>query len=93
VTPDQPPPLNIPLPDRIPDDGADELTADEAVDAALDYETQQRLWVKSLRTVLELRSHDSDPSDRVQLALDLMVIAVCERVSRICRSDVPPDQG
>jgi hypothetical protein len=98
---DRPPPIIPPalspvegLPDRVPDpDSIEEPTADELVEAALDYEAQARLWVRALRSVLELRSHDSDPSDRVQLALDLLHIAVCERLSRICRADLPADGG
>ena len=43
--------------------------------------------------LLQLRSRDSDAIGRVQLALDLMHIAACERVSRILRSDLADDQG
>ena len=70
------------------DDNADELTQDEMVSQALDFETQQRLWLKALIPLLQLRSHESDPSGRVQLAYDLMHIAACERVSRIVRRDL-----
>ena len=43
--------------------------------------------------LLQLRSRESDPSSRVQLALDLMHIAACERIRRLLRSDLPDDQG
>jgi hypothetical protein len=60
---------------------------DLAVDNAAD-EGQHRLWVRALVPLLQLRSQETDPSPRVQLALDQMVIAACERVGRICRSDL-----
>jgi hypothetical protein len=58
------------------------------VTEALDLEAQQRLWLRELIPLLQLRSRDSDPSGRVQLAFDLMHIAACERVSRIVRGDL-----
>jgi hypothetical protein len=71
----------------------DDDTADQAmVDEVIDLETQKRLWVRALVPLLRLRSRDSDPSGRVQLALDLMHIAACERVGRILRSDLPDEQ-
>jgi hypothetical protein len=70
-----------------------QLTPDEAAQAAIDQERERRLWLKAAAPFLQLRTHESDPSDRVQLALDLMTIAVCERVARISRSDLPADRG
>ena len=66
-----------------------EPTADELIQAALDEESQKRLWLRTIIPLLQLRSHDSDPSSRVQLAYDLMHIAACERASRLLRSDLP----
>ncbi len=60
---------------------------DLAVDEAAD-EGRQRLWIRALTPLLQFRNHDSDPSDRVQFALDCMYIAACERVARILRSDL-----
>lgn len=40
--------------------------------------------------VLANRSRKPDPSPRVQLAMDMLVIAACERAERIFRSDLPP---
>jgi hypothetical protein len=68
-----------------------ELPADELVQAALDEETQKRLWLRAIIPWLHLRSHETDPSGRVQLAFDLMHIAACERASRLLRSDLPVD--
>jgi hypothetical protein len=42
------------------------------VTKALDLEAQQRLWLRALIPLLQLRSRDSDPSGRVQLTFDLM---------------------
>jgi hypothetical protein len=77
----------------------DELdTADDENDPqadAFDYideEAQKRLWMRTIIPLLQLRSHDSDPSGRVQLAFDLMHIAACERMARILRDDLPDDQ-
>ncbi len=68
-----------------------EPTADELIQAALDEESQKRLWLRAIIPLLQLRSHDSDPSGRVQLAFDLMHIAACERASRLLRSDLTSD--
>jgi hypothetical protein len=75
-----------------PSEGDDPETAD-AVSAFVDAEIQNRLWLKTLVPLLQLRSQETDPSDRVQYALDLMYIAACERIARILRSDLPPDRG
>jgi hypothetical protein len=76
--------------DVTPDDQADDddITAD-----VIDLETQKRLWLRAMVPLLQLRKGDSDESDRVQYALDLMHIAACERVARILRSDLAADQG
>ncbi len=60
-----------------------------AVESCFDSETQDRLWLRAIIPVLQLRTRESDPSGRVQLALDRMVISACERVGRIMRSDLP----
>jgi hypothetical protein len=68
-----------------------EPTADDLIQAALDDESQKRLWLRTIIPLLQLRSHDSDPSGRVQLAFDLMHIAACERASRLLGSDLPSE--
>ena len=72
------------------DDGSE--TDDDLVAAIIDIETQKRLWFRAIIPLLQLRSRESDPSGRVQLALDLMHIAACERVRRLLQSDLPADQ-
>jgi hypothetical protein len=67
----------------------EEPGVDELLDAAIDHEAQQRLWLRAIIPLLELRSHDTDPSARVQFADDMMHIAACERVARLMRGDLP----
>ncbi len=67
----------------------DEAPADDQLIEAIESEAQQRLWLRAILPILAARSRDSDPSAHVQLALDLMHIAACERVCRIMRSDLP----
>jgi hypothetical protein len=54
----------------------------------LDPEVQGRLWIRALIPLLQLRSHEPDPSNRVQFAFDRMHVAACERIARILRSDL-----
>jgi hypothetical protein len=81
------------LPDAVDPDDATEPTAEEIAQQIIDLESQQRLWLKAILPILQLRSPDADPSDRVQYAFDQMTIAACERASRILRTDLRPDQG
>jgi hypothetical protein len=80
-------------PDRPDDDSIDdEPTTDDLVAQLVDLETQKRLWIRTLMPVLQSCKGDSHPSGRVQLALDLTAIAACERIRRICASDLPDDE-
>jgi hypothetical protein len=78
-------------PDQLPDGEHldDEEDTEDGVDLARAYEAQQRLWLRAIVPLLGVRSPDTDPSPRVQLALDLMHVAACERVGRLMRSDLP----
>ena len=70
-------------------DGVDPATqAAECVEAVLDCEIQKRFWLKTIMPLLQLRSHESDPSPRVQLAFDRLMISACERATRILSSDL-----
>ena len=75
-----------------PDLEDDTPTDDDLVADIIDLETEKRLWLRAIIPLLQLRSHDSDPSARVQLSSDLMHIAACERARRLLRSDLPDDQ-
>jgi hypothetical protein len=59
-----------------------------AAAAMLDDDEQRRYWLRALLPFVQARRCDSDPSGRVQLALDLMQIAVCERITRLCNCDL-----
>jgi hypothetical protein len=67
------------------------MTADEAVQAALAYEGQLRLWLRGLIKVIELKPSDDDPNPRVQLALDWMRVGAAEAIVRICARVSPRD--
>ncbi|HKI20099.1 MAG TPA: hypothetical protein VKA15_19575 [Isosphaeraceae bacterium] len=83
----------LPAPDSPLDEEADEPTAEEIAQQIVDLESQQRLWLKAILPLLQLRSADADPSDRVQFAFDQMTVAACERAARILRGDLQPDEG
>lgn len=89
------PPLSAPG-DPEPDDD-DETDADEDCQSdacdSIDVEAQKRLWVRTIIPLLQLRSHDSDPSGRVQLAFDLCHIASCEAIARLLRNVGQPADG
>ena len=70
-----------------------EAESDDELQDLIDLEAQRRLWIKALVPILQMRSHGTDPSSRVQLAFDLMHIAACERAARILRSDLAGDAG
>lgn len=60
----------------------------EGIVIELDAEAKRRLWVETLVPVVGLWRSASHPSGRVQLALDMMAIAACERIKRLCNSDL-----
>ena len=78
--------------DRQTDPGVADLDVeDQASRAEIEAELlsdgmEARRTIKILTAVIQTRSHDSDPSGRVQLAFDLMQIAAAETISRICRA-------
>ncbi len=64
------------------------MTTDEEFQAALQCEAQQRLWVKTLAPLLELRRGDDNCSDPVRFARELVQIAAAQRLCRILRTDL-----
>jgi hypothetical protein len=91
----------IPLPSRVPGGGA-ELPSDDAATFAaaetearqLDAEAHRRLWLRVILPHIQARSHDTDPSARVQLASDKAAIAAYEAVARLMESVAPrSEQG
>ena len=55
------------------DPGAEEMIPDYP-----DADVQNRLWLKAVVPLLQLRSHETNPSGRVQFAFDQMYVAASE---------------
>mgnify|MGYP001153630044 FL=1 len=53
------------------------------------FEVQNRLWIKAITPILQLRSPDAHGNVRVQFAFDRLQIAACERLTRLLASDLP----
>lgn len=78
--------------DVIPeDDEVNEASTDDVIAEVIDLEAQKRLWVRAIIPLLQLKSRNEDVSGRVQLAMDMMHVAACERVRRLLRSDLPDE--
>lgn len=86
--PQRPAPRALPHPPEPPLD-------DDPDAPPFEIDVQQRLWLKAVIPLLQLRSSEADPSGRVQYAFDRMYISACERIVRILRGDLPdePDAG
>jgi hypothetical protein len=67
-----------------------EAAAKACADAA-GVELNHRLWLRAIRTVLELAAAEPDPSPRVRYAVDRMIAQACERCVRILGSDQAAD--
>jgi hypothetical protein len=78
--------MDAPLDDEV--DGEAIAAQVEGIVIELDAEAERRLWIETLVPVVGLWRSGSHPSGRVQLALDLMHIAACERLARLCNSDL-----
>jgi len=70
------------------DPGAEDMIPDYP-----DADVQNRLWLKAVVPLLQLRFHETDPSGRVQFTFDQMYVAACEQVARILRPDLPASPG
>jgi len=74
--------------------GEDET--EEMVDEVVD-DVQQRLWLRAVSGSVDLLAKmDTTIMDsRIQHAVDMAIIAACERIGRLCKSDLdekaPPD--
>ncbi len=74
--------------DEAPPDSAELEEPGDDFPEFVDPDVQNRLWLRAVVPLLQLRSQETDPSQRVQFALDQMYIAACERVARLLRSDL-----
>ena len=69
-----------------------EIEADTLSDDFVRYEAieaQNRLWIKAITPILQLRTPDAQGNVRVQFAFDRLQIAACERLTRILSADLP----
>lgn len=66
---------------------------EEMVDEVVD-DVQQRLWLRAVSGSVDLLAKmDTTIMDsRIQHAVDMAIISACERISRLCRSDLV-DEG
>ena len=64
---------------------------EEIIDEVVD-DVQQRLWLcavsGSVETLAKTTREWTVVDDRVAHAVDMAIIAACERISRLCRSDL-----
>ncbi|MFO0892139.1 MAG: hypothetical protein U0790_23750 [Isosphaeraceae bacterium] len=101
MRPDLPDPADLTGPGREAEDesraaaAADDESEPEQAESVAQAESdaQRRLWLRAVIPLLQLRSHDTDPSCRVQFAFDQMYISACERVARILRCDLEAGPG
>jgi len=70
-----------------PESADDRDDHDQADDHDADYPPPITLLDKTIEVLIN-RPREPDPSGRVQLALDKLAIAACERAARIFNADV-----
>jgi hypothetical protein len=54
-------------------------------------EAQQRLWLRAIASTAEMLGKmptEAVHEPRVRLAVDMALVAACERIGRICKSDL-----
>jgi hypothetical protein len=78
---------DIPLPEGVDPDSVEGPCPIEVEAHIIDCESQQRLWLRVCREMMEVTRHN-DEDDKVQRALDTMVIAAAARAKRILGGDV-----
>lgn len=83
-------------PDAVPDGACADVAEDaEVIAAVLDLDRQDILLLKALPDVIDkLRDMTSeDESVRVRFAANRGLVAIGERVARICRRDLMANEG
>ena len=78
---------------EIPDPVVDSQIADEETEEMVDDvvdDVQQRLWLRAVSTSAEMLAKiDTTIMDnRVQHAVDMAIVSACERIGRLCKSDL-----
>lgn len=81
------------------DEDEDEVAAKgfadaEAESAEMDLAVVDLAWLKRLRKITSVQHEREIPFDNagVQIAYERMLISAFERMARICRNDLPPDE-
>jgi hypothetical protein len=70
------------------DSGTDGEEATQPLHIDVTADDPDLRWLEAITTLLAHRSQETDPSPRVQFAMDMMVIAAAERVTRLLNNDV-----
>jgi len=65
-----------------------EIPADDFVHYEA-FEAQNRLWIRAIVPIMQLRAPEAHGNARVRFAFDRLQIAACERLARILSSDLP----
>lgn len=65
----------------------DDEVSEESIDEVAD-DVQQRLWLKAATGSAQALAALSVDDCRVRYAIDQAVIAACERIGRLCKSDM-----
>jgi hypothetical protein len=91
-------PTVSPSEDPDPDPSAEEqeaFEADEEAQAVADLDLQDARLLKLLPTLLEQMSwlNGETEVERLRFAANCALIAICERIGRLCRRDLPADQA
>jgi len=78
--------------EQTPVDEPADIPPDEYIDTeiAAGFDRDNRAMIRTLGTLIEasVKPRESAMNARVALAMDWMLVAACERVARICRSDL-----
>ena len=74
-------------PDPMTDESPIEDDAGEVLDVSVD-DVQLRLWLKATTASVQALATLAIDECRVRYAVDQAVVSACERISRLCRSDL-----
>jgi hypothetical protein len=83
--------------EEVPGDDAEPATGDAVDGLEIEVEIDDpwsgdRMMAETLFIVISNRYEEPFPNAGVQISYERMMIAAMERVSRICRNDLPADQ-
>jgi hypothetical protein len=78
--------MEQPDPTTDPQTDAGDL-AEEPVEDVVD-DGQARLWLRAITASVEMLGKMAEADSRVQHAVNQAMVAACERIGRLCRSDL-----